>query len=484
MNGKCLEKSLVGSDNGLTLLKYGLLVRKKEQQQVEIKKKDEKISKLQETIFKLQDVTKENENQLRDMKESQMNHQTPRVQDLIAENKMMHENARTLMLEKEELANECQGKTMKLNEQSRLLDIKEKKIQELECEKQNISKSMSCLEELSENTKQIFDKNEKENEEIENELYKLKGFVHKVQMIVNVAEMPNDQSCSDDGLKIGPKDFHDVAIAVSKVVDERDHLRKENEELRERLKVDEHKEHAEMLEEKNSVFQQKIKELEKNVEVLKSSINARETERADLQKKFDDMKIFVEEEKNVIVKLEEKLEEITAEKDGIGKQLEDLMQTCHDLNSKLDEELILRGKATERLEEIIAEKDDIGNQLDEMAQKCDGLNAKLDEETILRRKINERLEKITAERNEVITNLAEGMKVKRQVEKSLDEITTEKNQLVVEKIQLYKNYINEKNKRFEIEDELTKSRDLIEELHVPKLNCLQALIPCCFRRRR
>lgn len=50
------------------------------------------------------------ENQLRDMKESQMNHQTPRVQDLIAENKMMHENARTLMLEKEELANECQGK--------------------------------------------------------------------------------------------------------------------------------------------------------------------------------------------------------------------------------------------------------------------------------------------------------------------------------------------------------------------------------------
>ena len=58
MNGKCLDESLVGSDNGLTLLKYGLLNRKKEQQQAEIKKKDEKINELQETIIELQGVAK------------------------------------------------------------------------------------------------------------------------------------------------------------------------------------------------------------------------------------------------------------------------------------------------------------------------------------------------------------------------------------------------------------------------------------------
>eukprot|EP00112_Aurelia_sp_Birch-Aquarium-sp1_P005821 Seg1659.7 transcript_id=Seg1659.7/GoldUCD/mRNA.D3Y31 product="hypothetical protein" protein_id=Seg1659.7/GoldUCD/D3Y31 len=379
------------------------------------------------------------------MKESQMNQETHRVEDLIAENKKMHENASLLMIEKEELANECRGKTMKLNEQSRLLELKEERINQLECEKQNSSESKTNLEELVENMnmKQEFDKNGKENEEIKNELIKLKKTVNNVQMIVNVEEKPRTQS-SDDGLKIGPKNFHDVEIAVSQIVDERDTLLKENEDLRDRLKFDEkmHKERAEMLEEKNSVFQQKIKELEENVEVLRSSINARETERADLQKKFDDMKIVVEEEKNVRVMLEERLDEITAEKTDIRKQL------------------------------------------DEMAQKCDGLNANLDEETLIRGKIDERLEKITAERNEVITNLAEEMKVRRQVEKSLDEITTEKNQLVMEKIELYKNYINEKNKRFEIEDELTNSRDLIEELHVPKLNCFQVLFPCCFRRRK
>ena len=49
---------MAGSDNGLTLLKYGLLIRKKEQQQAEIKKKDEKINELQETIIELQDVAK------------------------------------------------------------------------------------------------------------------------------------------------------------------------------------------------------------------------------------------------------------------------------------------------------------------------------------------------------------------------------------------------------------------------------------------
>ena len=50
---------MAGSDNGLTLLKYGLLIRKKEQQRAEIKKKDEKIKELQETIFELQNVAKE-----------------------------------------------------------------------------------------------------------------------------------------------------------------------------------------------------------------------------------------------------------------------------------------------------------------------------------------------------------------------------------------------------------------------------------------
>ena len=50
------------------------------------------------------------EHQLKDMKEFQMNQETPRVQDLIADNKKMHETARILMNDKKELANECQGK--------------------------------------------------------------------------------------------------------------------------------------------------------------------------------------------------------------------------------------------------------------------------------------------------------------------------------------------------------------------------------------
>ena len=50
------------------------------------------------------------ENQIKDMKESQMNQETPRVQDLIAEKEKMHEKARILMNEKKELANECQGR--------------------------------------------------------------------------------------------------------------------------------------------------------------------------------------------------------------------------------------------------------------------------------------------------------------------------------------------------------------------------------------
>ena len=44
------------------------------------------------------------------MKESQKNQENHRVQDLIAENKKMHENTRILKSEKKELANECQGK--------------------------------------------------------------------------------------------------------------------------------------------------------------------------------------------------------------------------------------------------------------------------------------------------------------------------------------------------------------------------------------
>ena len=457
---------------------------------------------------------------------------------------------------------------MKLNEQSRLLELKEERINELECKNREILKSKSSLQELSENWKQEFDKTARENEEIKNELNKLKEIVNKVQMIVKVEETTNDQK-SDDGLKIGPEDFHIIDIAVSQVVEERDHLRKENGELKQRLNFDAKmsKERTEMVEEENSVFQQKIIELEKNMEDLKKGIDVRAEERAEFQKNFDEMKVVVAEE-NVRVMLEErleeittekddmrkqlekmtqkcdglnaklgdeiilrkkvteKLEEITAEKDDMGKQLEDWMQQFNRLNAKLEEEITLRGKATEKLQEITAENVDMGKQLEALVQTCEGLNAKLheeitlrekitekseeitaenvdiekqleavvqtchglnaklDEETILREEMEERLEKITAERNEMITNLAEEMKIKGQVEKSLDELTTEKNELVVKKIELYKNYVNEKNKRFEIEDELVKAKDLIEELRVPKLNCLQALIPCCFRRRR
>lgn len=332
---------------------------------------------------------------------------------------------------------------MKLKEQSRLLELKEETIEELKCKNQEILKSIGHLEESSENMELESDKKENENESMKNELNKLKEFIDKVQIHLNVEERLEDQD-SNDGLKIRPTYFRYVDVEVSKIVDERDYLRTENEELRDRLKIDEeiNKERAETLEEENSVFEKKIIELERYIEVLKDGINSGDQEKNDVQKKLDEIIIVVEEEKKLRTALEENLGEITMEKDDIGKQLGDALQ------------------------------------------KCDSLNAKLDDEITLRVKTEEKLDEITAERNEVITNLGEEIKIRGQVDKSLYDITTEKNKLVEEKIELYKNYINEKNKRFEIESELAKSEDLIEELRVPKLNCLQVLIPCCFRRSR
>ena len=398
----------------------------------------------------------------------------------------------------------------------------EERIKELECKNREMIKSKSCLEESLE---QELDNKEKENEEMKNELNILKDVVNKLQMILGLGT-EFDGHKSDDGLKIGPKSLYDVDTAVSKVVDERDTLLVENKELRQRLEFDEkmNKVSAEMLEEKNSMFQEKITEVENKIEELKNGIDAKEGERADSQEEFDEMKVVVKEEKCRIVlkegfyeitaekddmgnqpmdmmqtsnglnstldkeitlqrKITEKIEEIAAEKDEMVKQLEDLLQKCNGLNIKMDEEITLRKKVTEMLKVTTNEKDEMEKQLDAMVQTCHGLNAEWNEETILREKIEERLEMVTAERNEMITNLAEEMKIKSQVMKSLDERTTENNELAAKKIEIYTNYINEKNKRFEIEDELVKAKDLIEELRVPKLNCLQALIPCCFRRR-
>ena len=404
-----------------------------------------------------------------------------------------------------------------------MLELNEERIKELQCKNREMIKSKCYLEESLENMKQGFDNKEKENEEMKNELKKLKDVVNKLQMILGLGTEFDGQK-SDDGLKIRPKNLHDVDTAVCKVVDERNTLLEEMKELRQRLKFDENmkKVSTERMEEKNSMFQKKVIELEKNIENLKNGIDVREEERSDLQEKFDQMKVVVKEEKCKIL-LKEGLEEITAEKDDMGnqplemkitchglnatldeeftfqkkiteritaekdkmaKQLEDLLQKCNGLNIKMDEEITLRKKVTEMLEVTTNEKDEMEKQLEAMVQACHGLKAELSEETIVREKTEERLEIVTAERNEMITNLTEEMRIKSQVMQSLDERTNEMNELVAKKVELYKNYINEKNKRFEIEDELVKANDLIEELRVPKLNCLQVLIPCCFRRRR
>ena len=53
------------------------------------------------------------ENELRDMKQSQMNQETLRVEDLIADKRKMQKNEIIFRIKKEQLTNECKGKKLR-----------------------------------------------------------------------------------------------------------------------------------------------------------------------------------------------------------------------------------------------------------------------------------------------------------------------------------------------------------------------------------
>ena len=488
-----------------------------------------------------------------------------------------------------------------MNEQAKLLELMEQRIEDLECEKDEVYKSYNFLETLSENMKQKLHKNSDENKKMKEELSGLKVCVENIQVRLKADDKPADQH-ADDASKEGPGGVvKAVDMAISKVVQERENLQKENEDLLEKLKVDAEKQkeqeesHKEMEDkhkkledkqkemekkhkEREEVLEAKISELEKNnksleeqntalddkaqflfnccgkifsearaseeraakcktksklaqklanreqirgmrlrrkLRVVKKSLRvsralvARERRlknalgNSNLQLKLDldaleqDVASYDWESKDIakhsmkIDELEEKNKELQVSIDVIkvdisrtDKEKSTVQKKYNEIRLALEEERGVRSGLEEKIEMLTIEKDVTAKHFHDEMKKCDDLYSTVKKEITLREQIQETLACVTKEKNDLYTKLGEERLNREKVEKSLEEVTTRKNELFQEKIEVYKKYVHEQNRRFETEFELAKSADLIEELRARKRNrFIRAMFFRRFRRR-
>eukprot|EP00112_Aurelia_sp_Birch-Aquarium-sp1_P024140 Seg7481.1 transcript_id=Seg7481.1/GoldUCD/mRNA.D3Y31 product="hypothetical protein" protein_id=Seg7481.1/GoldUCD/D3Y31 len=503
-----------------------------------------------------------------------------------------------------------------MSEQAKLLELMEQRIEDLECEKDEVCQSYNYLEKFSGNMKQELEKNSEENEQMKDELNGLRVCVDNIQMRLKVEDKPADKH-PDDGSKEGPKDvLKAVDMAISKVVQEREILQKENEELREQLKFNakKHKNRAKMLEariselEKN-VQEQKILQKEndklrenhkvdaekhkKRAEMLKAKtleleknnkyLNEQNTALDDkaqfmfnccgkifnearaceamaeklkrkskiaeklvnkeqvremrlikkiravkkrlrvsratvarerrlknalgsnnLQLKLDletlekDVACYDWDSKDIAInsmkideltdrnnELQENIDVMRVEISRTDKEKSAMQKKYNEIRLALEEERGVRSDLEEKIEMIAIEKDVTTKHFHDEMRKCDDLYSTVKKEITLREQTQETLACVTKEKNCLNTKLGEERLNREQVEQSLEEVTTRKNELFKEKLEVYKKYVHEKNRRFETEYELAKSVDLIEELRARKRNrFIRALFFRRFRRRR
>ena len=489
-----------------------------------------------------------------------------------------------------------------MSEQAKLLELMEQRIEDLECEKDEVCKSYNFLETLSDNMKQKLHKNLDENKKMKEELKGLKVCVENIQVRLKAEDKPADQQ-ADDGSKGGPKDVvKAVDMVISKVVQQRENLQKENEELLGKLKVDaeeqkeqeqshkeledkhkeleekyreleeKHKEREEMLEaniselEKNNKYleeqntalddkaqflfnccgkifsearaseakaakcktKSKIAQklvnkeqirgmrLRKKLRVVKKSLRisraiaARECRlknalgsnnlqlKLDLEALEEDVVTYDWDSKDIVkysMKIDELEEKNKALRVNIDVMRVDISRTdkekstvqkkYNEIKLTLEEERGVRSDLEEQIEMLTIEKEVTAKHFHDEMKKCDDLYSAVKKELTLREQIQETLACVTKENDNLNTKLGEERLNREKVEKSLEEVTTRKNELFREKIEVYKKYVYEKNRRFETEFELAKSADLIEELRARKRNqFIRAVLFRRFRRRR